>query len=113
MKPEEVVDRQLDYYNKNILDPFCDTYSDDIEIFNLTSGERLLSGKKELYAKYDYRFNVQKVKAKIKNRIVIGNTVIDEEEVSGIIENDIVRVVAIYQVANNLIHKVYLLYDAV
>ena len=55
MKPEVVVDQQLDYYNKNLIDPFCGTYSDDIEIFDLNSGVKLISGKKELYAKYDYR----------------------------------------------------------
>lgn len=111
MKPEELIDKQLEFYNMNLLDPFCNTYSDDIKIFDLKSGDLILSGKKELYERYDIRFNVQKVHAKIINRIVIGNSVIDEEEVTGIKKNEIVKAVAIYEVENDLIKTVKFLFE--
>lgn len=111
MKPEEIIDKQLEYYNNNLLDKFCNTYSDDIVILDLTSEKTLISGKKELYEKYDFRFNVQKVQAKILKRIVIGNSVIDHEEVTGIIENEIVKAVAIYEIENDLIKRVYFIFE--
>ncbi len=112
MTPEEVINQQLEYYNKNLLDPFCSMYSEDIKIYDLTTGIIILSGKKELYDKYNYRFNVQKVQAKIINRIVIGNTIIDQEEVSGIKENEIVKAVAIYEVERHLIKKVNFIFES-
>ncbi|MFI0430538.1 hypothetical protein [Mariniflexile sp. HMF6888] len=111
MKPEDLIDKQLEFYNKNLLDLFCNTYSDNIEIFDLKSGKVILSGKKELYEKYDFRFNVQKVQTKIINRIIIGNSVIDQEEVSGIKENEIVKAVAIYEIENDLIKTVKFIFE--
>lgn len=111
MKPEELIDKQLEFYNKHLLAEFCSTYSDDIEIFDLKSGNLILSGKKELYEKYAYRFNVQKVNAKVINRIVIKNSVIDKEEVAGIKANETVKAVAIYEIENNLITRVRFLFE--
>ncbi len=111
MKPEEVVDKQLEYYNGNLLDAFCSTYANEIQIIDLATGNILLSGKAELYSKYKYRFSVQKVKTKITNRIIIGNKVVDQEEVSGIKANEVVKAVAIYEVEDNLIQKVSFIFE--
>ena len=108
---EKVVDLQLEYYNKNQLDLFCSTYADDIVLTELTTGEVLVSGKEELYKKYEYRFNVQKVHANIVNRIVMDNVVIDHEEVTGIKENEVVKAVAIYEVEDQLIKKVTFVFE--
>lgn len=111
MKPEKIVEEQLSYYNQNDLEGFCNTYADDIEIYDLSTGQVMLSGKNELREKYQYRFDVQKVKAEIVNRIVIGNKVIDHEEVYGIKENQIVKAVAIYEIKDNLISRVNFIFE--
>ena len=111
MTPEEIVQHQLEYYNAHRLDKFCATYSDDIQMFNLSTGERMLSGQAELREKYAMRFTVQKAQATLRNRMVIANMVIDHEEISGIKENESVKAVAIYEVTDGLISKVHFIFE--
>ena len=111
MKPEDVVDAQLNFYNNHDLEQFCQTYTNDIEIFDFYTGAVILSGQKALREKYKYRFEVQKVNARVTRRIVIGNKVIDHEEVTGISEDGIVRAVAIYEICNDLISKVHFIFE--
>ena len=50
-----------------------------------------MEGEEALRNNYKERFEVLKVNAKLKNRIVIGNKVIDEEEVRGLKVNEVVN----------------------
>lgn len=108
---ETIVQKQLDYYNSADLENFVSTYHDAIEIFRLEDESIILSGKDALRDKYRERFEVQKVHAKLANRIVLGDKVIDHELVSGIVEGEIVKAVAIYKVEKGLIRKVWFLYE--
>lgn len=111
MNAETIVEKQLQCYNAHDLEGFCALYDDNIEIYNLTDNTIMLTGKKELHAKYHNRFNSQKVQAKLVNRIVIGNKVIDHEHVVGIKQDEVVKAVAIYEVKNNLIIKVWFVFE--
>lgn len=108
---ESIVQKQLDYYNAADLENFVSTYHDEIEILRLEDDSIILRGKEALRKKYRERFEVQKVHAKLANRIVIGDKVIDHEHVSGIVEGEIVKAVAIYKVEEELIKKVWFLYE--
>jgi len=87
------------------------TYSPEIEIINLEDNSIMLKGHNELRKKYTERFEVCKVHADIKNRIVIGNKVIDHEYVTGLKKNEAVKAVAIYEVENDLIIRVWFLFE--
>lgn len=107
---ERLVQKQLDYYNENNLEAFVSTYHEDIEIINLEDNTLILKGIEALTEKYRERFQVQKVKAKLLNRIVIGDKVIDHEAVSGIKKDELVYAVATYKVEDDLIRKVWFLF---
>ena len=108
---EQIVQKQLDYYNDHHLENFISTYHDDIEILSLEDNTLILQGKEALRTKYRERFEVQKVQADLVNRIVIGDKVIDHEHVRGIKKDEIIKAVAIYKVEDQLIKKVWFLYD--
>jgi len=111
MIPEEVVQQQLDFYNNHDLDGFISTYHEEIKIYNLIDNSIILEGKDALEEKYGERLQILKVHADIQNRMVIGNKVIDHEYVTSINTDTIVKAVAIYEVEDNLIKKVWFVFE--
>lgn len=111
MSPQEVVQKQLDFYNNHELDGFISTYHEDIKIYNLIDNSIILEGKKVLKEKYRERFEILKVHADIQNRIVIGNKVIDHEHVTNVKTDIIVKAVAIYEISDDLIKRVWFVYE--
>lgn len=107
----EVVDKQLEFYNGHDLEGFLSTYHDDIIIYNLDDNSIMIDGKEALRVKYKERFEVYKVHADIKNRITIGNKVIDHEHVSGLKQDEIVKAVATYEVVDSLIKRVWFIVE--
>ena len=110
-KPEEIVQRQLDYYNAKDLDNFCSTYTEDVLVKNLTDDSIILEGKPALRERYKGRFLNKNLFAELTNRMVIGNKVIDYEEITGLKEGSIVKAVAVYEIKNELISKVWFIYE--
>ncbi|MBN2838063.1 MAG: hypothetical protein JXM74_04845, partial [Fusobacteriaceae bacterium] len=78
---------------------------------NLLNNNIIMEGEEALRNNYKERFEVLKVNAKLKNRIVIGNKVIDEEEVRGLKVNEVVKAVAVYEIKNNLIENVWFIFE--
>lgn len=107
MTPVEVVQQQLNAYNAHDLPGFMATYSEEIQVFHPPALQPTMSGKAALAAFYaSQRFNLVDLHAEIVNRIVLGNKVIDHERVSGI-QPTPVEVVAVYEVSEGLIQKVW------
>jgi hypothetical protein len=82
VSPLELVAAQFDAYNAQDLERMLATYSEDCIVAEL-NGPVLQSGKAEIRARYaktfkDYPHN----RARSVNRIVLGATVIDHEQVS-------------------------------
>lgn len=101
---EAIVQKQLDAYNKRDIDAFMATYSQDIKLYNYPN-ELRTEGQEQMRKSYEQWFNrVPDLRAFIKKRIVIGNKVIDEEQVTA--NGQIFNAVAIYEVENGLISKV-------
>ncbi|AGF55592.1 hypothetical protein B0P06_000305 [Clostridium saccharoperbutylacetonicum] len=111
MNPEEIVKKQLDFYNKHDLEGFVSTYHNEVEIYNLIDNSIMIKGKEQLKNSYRERFEVLKVYAEIENRIVIGNKVIDHEYVTGLEKDAIKKAVAIYEIENNLIKRVWFIFE--
>ena len=101
---EAVVQEQLDAYNARDIDAFMDTYSDHISLNNFPN-QVTSKGKTDMRVRYDSFFeSTPNLHCKIKNRMVIGNKVIDEEQVT--VNDSVVHAVAIYEVENGKIAKV-------
>jgi len=101
---EKIVQQQLDAYNKRDIDAFMATYTKDIKLYNYPE-ELRTEGQKAMRERYDNFFkNTPDLHAFIKKRIVIGNKVIDEEQIT--INGKIYNAVAIYEVENGKIKKV-------
>ena len=101
---ESIVKEQLIAYNARDIDAFMDTYSEDIKLY--TFPNTLFSeGKEKMREQYGAFFeNTPNLNCEIKNRIVIGNKVIDEEYVT--INDSHISAVAIYELENVKIAKV-------
>jgi hypothetical protein len=109
--PELIVQKQVEFYNNHDLDGFISTYHEDIEIFDFKDNSLVLKGKKNLPDRYKERFEVQKAHAKIINRMIVGDKVIDHERVKYVDSDEIKNVVAIYQVTDGLIRKVWFIFE--
>lgn len=110
-KAVEIVQEQLEYYNQHDLEGFVSVYADHVKIYHLIDQTIMMEGKEELRERYKERFEVLKVHAELENRIVIGNKVIDHECVSGLIAEGVIKAVAIYETADDLIQNVWFLYE--
>ncbi len=110
-KAEEIVQKQLDYYNNHDLKGFSSTYHEDIEILSLIDDRLIMKGKEALELRYEARFKDKIIHAALENRIVIGNKVIDHEFVTGLEVGVVKKAVAIYEVEDQLIKRVWFLYE--
>lgn len=78
--PETVVQRQLDAYNARDLDALLAIYADDVEVYEFPS-VLVASGCAALRERFQARFQEPNLHATLRNRMVIGNRVVDFEEV--------------------------------
>jgi imidazolonepropionase-like amidohydrolase len=102
--PEMLVQRQLNAYNSRDLEAFLATYAENTQIYDL-SGQLLMDGKEAMRSRYKSLFeNNPELYCEIKNRITLGNKVIDQEYVRT--ANGYIDAVAIYEVKDGLIQKV-------
>src|SRR5689334_16905249 len=83
--PAAFAQRQLDAYNARDLERVVAEYADDVQVFVLPDAKPMSVGKAALAAHYrDNRFNLPDLHAKLVNRMVFGNKVIDQEIVYGV-----------------------------
>lgn len=103
--PEDLAQRQLNAYNLRNIDAFLEPYAHDVEIY--TFPDKLQAkGKEAMRAMYTPMFeNTPNLHCELVNRIVQGNTVIDQERVQ--FGNQIVEAIAIYHIKNGKIKRVY------
>jgi hypothetical protein len=107
MSPLQIVETQVDAYNRRDLAAFVALYSDDVEVFRLPSTTPGLSGKAAFTEFYrTERFNRPDLHAEIVNRIVLGNKVIDHERITGV-QDTPMEIAAVYEVAGDRIERVW------
>jgi uncharacterized protein (TIGR02246 family) len=104
---EAVVQRQLDAYNARDIEAFLATYSDDVALFDFPASPRS-KGKDAMRARYGRLFGNQSLRATVTQRIVMGNTVIDHENVQLTVPQGpaTIDAVAIYEVKDGKIATV-------
>jgi hypothetical protein len=105
--PAAFAQRQLDAYNARDLERFVREYTDDVVVYRLPGAEPIMRGKGSLAEHYARnRFNLPELHAKLVNRMVFGNKVIDQEYVTGV-PGAPLEVAAIYEVTPAGISKVW------
>ena len=106
--PVSVVQRQLDAYNAKDIDGLLMAYAANAELFEHPS-KLLASGTAALRERFLARFQEPNLHATLLGRIVMGNTVVDHEEVSRTFPEGPgkIRLIMIYEVWEGKIAKAW------
>ena len=106
--PEAVVQRQLDAFNARDIDALLATYAGDAQMFEHPSKLRA-SGSAAFRERYAARFQETNLHATLLNRTVMGNIVVDHEEVSRTFPEGAgkIRLLMIYEVENGKIARAW------
>lgn len=112
MKKEQMIalaQGQLDAYNNRDLEKFLSHYHPQVEVFRLNTGDCICNDFQTFTKIYKERFEQNpNLNCELKNRIVLENTVMDEEWVTGVTGATAPsHVVAVYAFADGLISKVW------
>lgn len=104
--PEILAQQQLNAYNAGNLEAFLIPFSDSVKIYDQTSGQLLLQGKEAMKKSYGQLFKAApELHCEVVKRIVSGNTVVDEERVTGM-KDKVLTAVVIYTIDHDKIVKV-------
>lgn len=106
--PSALAQKQLDAYNSQNIEEFVSVYSDDVVVMDFPSNKVTLSGKEEFTKRYATLFeNNPNQHAALLSRMEKGNVVIDHEHVTGRANGQEVEAIAIYEVQDSKISKVW------
>ena len=106
---ESLVQEQIEGYNARNIDVFLKPYAEDVELY-MFPNQLISKGKEAMRKDYSSMFkDLPELHCEIKNRIVNGNFVIDQESVSGMRKGQKVEATAIYEIKDGKIIKVYFL----
>ena len=111
MTPEELAQGQLEAYNARDIDRFLQFYARDVVVYGVPSGEQM-RGREMMRERYRNLFeNCPELDCKLLNRMVMGDWVVDHEEVTGHAADPdgVVNAVAIYRCRDGLIGEVHFL----
>jgi uncharacterized protein (TIGR02246 family) len=101
-----LIQRQFDAYNAQDLDAYVACYAPDLVVAAL-NGAITETGREALRARYAKAFaTFPENKARLVNRVAVGNTVIDHEEVNRGPGKEQFEIIAIYTIKNGLIARV-------
>lgn len=106
-RPEDPVQRQLEAYNAHDLERFVAEYTDDVRVFRPPATEPVLAGKTAFAAHYaKNRFNLPHLHARVVNRMVAGDKVVDHEHITGL-QPGVLEAIAVYEVVQGRIRTVW------
>lgn len=87
---------------------FMATFAPDVEMRRLPEQTPFLAGVDAVRRYYRaHRFNRAGLQAILLNRMVMGDTVIDHEQLMGLEPDQVIEAIAIYQVTQGLIQRVW------
>jgi hypothetical protein len=107
LTPEQLADLQLKGYNERNIELFLQAYSDSVKVYEFPD-KLSYQGKETMRKSYGAMFKqLPDLHCTLKNRIVLGNTVIDEERVIFTKSEPVLEAVAIYKIKAGRIQEVY------
>ena len=105
--PADLAQRQLNAYNARDIDAFLEPYADDVELYTL-SDKLIGKGKDAMRKQYAGMFAKTPIlHCELVNRMVVNNTVVDQERVTFAADREPVQAIAIYKIEGGKIKKVY------
>ncbi|MBL7728686.1 MAG: nuclear transport factor 2 family protein [Dinghuibacter sp.] len=106
---EQLAQQQLDAYNKHDIEAFLAPYSDSVAVY-MFPNQLMYKGKANMRKEYADMFaGTPDLNCQLVNRIVLKNTVIDQEKVVFDKNRPPLEAIAIYTIENNKIAKVHFL----
>ena len=108
--PAETIQAQLEAYNRHDIEAFMAVHSPQVTLYNLLDGSIIAQGQEAVRDRYMLRFANPNLHAEVTQRMVMGSRVIDHEQVNGIQPDRAVEVIAIYDVQDGLIQRVWFIY---
>jgi hypothetical protein len=114
MSAETAVQRQLDAYNARDIDALLNSYADDAQMFEHPA-KLVARGSTALRERFLIRFAEPNLHARLLNRVVMGNIVIDHERVTRTFPDGpgTVELVMIYEVLDERIAQAWVIAGAV
>lgn len=107
MTPEQLAEHQLQGYNERNVTKFLEAYSDSVKVYTFPD-KLMYQGKDKMKRGYEGMFSsMPDLHCTLKSRMVLGNTVIDEERVVFNKNKPVVEAIAIYKIAGGKIQEVY------
>lgn len=104
--PEGLVQQQLIAYNARNLEAFLAPFSDSVQFFDQTTGKLTMQGKEPMRKSYGRFFElVPGLHCQVVKRIVLGNTIVDQEYVTGL-KGKAIEAVVIYTIEKGKIVRV-------
>lgn len=111
MTPKEIVQKQVEAYNSRDIDTFAACHHPEVELFIFPEVEPFAKGNATLKERYRGIFNESpNLNCQVNNRIVMGNTVIDHETVTGRKGVAVSEIIAIYEIKDGLIFKAHFIW---
>lgn len=106
----QLAQAQLDAYNAHDVEAFASVYSDDVQLIDLATGKFFCNGIEELRALYRRKFGEKpNMHCRLVSRIECPPFVIDEEDVSGLVEGRNIHAVATYECRDGKICRAWFL----
>jgi len=103
----ELAQGQLDAYNQRDIEKFVSFYHPKVQVFRLAQNEKTCDNIETFREMYKKRFDENpKLHCELRSRVVLNDSVLDEEWVTGGGPNPS-HVVAIYGFTDNLISHVW------
>lgn len=100
--------QQLDAYNQQNIEEFLEVYSEDVVVMHFPGDEIVCKGKDKMRERYSQLFkNNPNQHAELLSRMVKGNIVFDYEYVTGRSNGQVIKAIAIYEILDNKIQKVW------
>jgi hypothetical protein len=112
--PFQIVQQQLDAYNRRDIGAFIELFAEDACGYDLGSATPTMAGKAQIRARYEQLFaNSPALHSSIVTRLTFGHVVIDLERIAG--RNgatSVVELLIIYEVTEGLIRRFHVVREA-
>lgn len=108
METEKIIQEQVEAYNRRDITQFVACHHPRVSLYNFGDPEPFVKGRVRVHEVYKEIFDSSpNLHSKVIQRIVMGNKVIDYEEITGRKGIEVLEFIAIYEIEDGLIYKAH------